>query len=111
MATVKFIFVCVVLLVLVFSQAVTSVKGRHLLAKTKESNDKPITPTEKTEGTVARKGGESTSALADESPAVALAHIESTEPAGPVKDSRVPAQGHIDDFRPTDPGHSPGVGH
>ncbi|KAJ4964866.1 hypothetical protein NE237_016715 [Protea cynaroides] len=101
MAKVKFIFVFVILLVLVFSHALTSVEGRHLLGKTKVSNKKPITPGEKTESSVARKGGESTSALPDESQAVALAHIESIEPVGPV----------IDDFRPTNPGHSPGVGH
>ncbi|XP_042486841.1 precursor of CEP8 [Macadamia integrifolia] len=113
MAIVKFIFVCV-LLILACSLAVIPVEGRHLKSeKTKESNEKPMIQGEESE-TVSRKGGVGTSALhGDEFQPAAPAHVENIGAAnpGPIKDSSSLSPDEIDDFRPTDPGHSPGVGH
>lgn len=132
MAKVKFIFASVLLLVLAFSHAINSVEGRHLkIGKPKGSNKKPaITPREKSTETTPRKVGENSSTLLGDQhasktmvhvanefqPAVALVHnqdIQAANTADPLDDSpRAPAPpGHIEDFRPTAPGHSPGIGH
>ncbi|XP_042487037.1 precursor of CEP9-like [Macadamia integrifolia] len=132
MAKVKFIFASVLLLILAFSYAVNSVEGRHLkIGKTKDSNKRPITPREKTEA-ASRKLGENTNTLRSEHASktivqvaikfqpAGLVHMEAIEvanPTVPLNDSQSPPppppppQGHIEDFRPTAPGHSPGIGH
>ncbi|XP_042493782.1 precursor of CEP9-like [Macadamia integrifolia] len=126
MAKVMFILASVLIFVVAFSHAVNSVEGRHLkIGKTKVSNKKPITPTEKTE-TASRKLGENTSTFRGDHASKTMAHVanefkaaalvdikhnETTNPGVPLDDSRSPPPGHIEDFRPTAPGHSPGIGH
>ncbi|XP_042493889.1 precursor of CEP3-like [Macadamia integrifolia] len=120
MANVKFIFAFVLLLAFAFSHAVNSVEGRHLkIGMTKVSNKKPITPTEKIE-TSSTKVGENISSLRGVSkefkPAAALVHMEATEDANPAvplinSPSPPPPPGQTEGFRPTAPGHSPGIGH
>ncbi|XP_043714438.1 precursor of CEP5-like [Telopea speciosissima] len=129
MAKVKFIFASVLLLVIAFSHAVNSVEGRHLKTKQSNKKKKPIitTPTREKSSheTASRKvGGENGSkTMADvakefQPAGAALVDIvdideASVNPAVPLDDdsSPSPPPHHMEDFRPTAPGHSPGIGH
>nr|DAD22341.1 TPA_asm: hypothetical protein HUJ06_023804 [Nelumbo nucifera] len=117
MAKVNCILTCASLLFLVFSHQLCSiVEGRPLsLGKDKELNKKSVMATENSlRGT--RKESENNSsplsqtttsmvASMDESGAPPVSGQDGYSQAGPLDSS------HIDGFRPTTPGHSPGIGH
>ncbi|KAK2996988.1 hypothetical protein RJ639_023689 [Escallonia herrerae] len=108
------IFLSSLLLVLVFSQVIESIEGRHLNLEKKidipnllipmksyEKVTKPMADNNKTRPSYANE------AL----PKAPMTPVAPMPPSQTVGESPPPPPGHADDFRPTTPGHSPGVGH
>ncbi|KAL2522774.1 hypothetical protein Fot_26751 [Forsythia ovata] len=94
MAHSKLIMVSLVL-VIVFSLKFQSIQGRNL--KLKDKNDlNAYSSTETVNANVA--------AFMPPPPPVPVAFDSRPPPPSP-------PPGHVDDFRPTAPGHSPGIGH
>ncbi|XP_043717579.1 precursor of CEP5-like [Telopea speciosissima] len=127
MSKVKFIFASVLLLVFVFSHAVNSVEGRRLLTTPNREKSSHETASRKV-------GGENTmimNTLRGDLASKTMAQLVSNKfgsAATPVHivdineavvdlavplhdDSPPPPPGHTEGFRPTAPGHSPGIGH
>ncbi|XP_010268866.1 PREDICTED: uncharacterized protein LOC104605702 [Nelumbo nucifera] len=113
MANVKSVLTCVSLLLLVFSHELRSIEGRHLsFAQKKESPNKKSavinTESSPTENTTSRS--ETTTRM------VASIDASGSPLAGQPENSQAAllapsSDNNITDFRPTTPGHSPGVGH
>ncbi|KAL6339234.1 hypothetical protein AAG906_024385 [Vitis piasezkii] len=100
MANFKFIIACLFLAVLIFSQEIQSTEGRQLnLGMNKGSPELQ---------THVKIMGKETTKVVEH-------HANKSLPAAPttqvVAGSQPPPSGLVEDFRPTTPGHSPGVGH
>ncbi|XP_044470545.1 precursor of CEP5-like [Mangifera indica] len=113
MAQNKHTFACLVL-VLIFCQEIQSIEGRHL--KLERQNEFPkLQIYNKILEEVTRELAKQKSNLhGDENTTVTAANDNvspPTAPSLPVGESPSPPPKRADDFRPTAPGHSPGVGH
>ncbi|XP_043714440.1 precursor of CEP6-like [Telopea speciosissima] len=107
MGKVEFIFASV-LLVFVLSHAIYFIEARHLT----EVESRKVGENTNT------LGGDHTSKkmaqVANQFKPTAFVHIQGIEavnPAVPLEDSPSPSPAHIEHFRPTESGNSPGVGH
>ncbi|KAJ4714909.1 Precursor of CEP3 [Melia azedarach] len=113
MAQIKLTFVCL-LLVLIFSQEIQSIEGRNL--KLERANELPKLQTYKK---IAEKEPENISEQknnlhGDKYPTVSASNADLSPPTAPsvgVGESVPPPPKNAENFRPTAPGHSPGVGH
>ncbi|KAF7129574.1 hypothetical protein RHSIM_Rhsim10G0119400 [Rhododendron simsii] len=124
MAQPKLVFAGI-LLVLSLFHCIHSSEGRNLKPLRKNELPKLTTRSvlfEKETNEVAEKEsdlhGKSTKRTANESVPMAplptmlpMSQMPPTLPSQIGTETRVPPPGHVDDFRPTTPGHSPGVGH
>ncbi|XP_031265552.1 precursor of CEP3-like [Pistacia vera] len=113
MAQIKLTFAFLVL-VLIFCQEIQCIEGRHL--KLERQNESPkLQIYNKLLKKETRKLAEQKSNLhGDENTTVRAANANvspPTAPTAPVGELAPPPPKHADDFRPTAPGHSPGVGH
>ncbi|OAY35414.1 hypothetical protein MANES_12G100000v8 [Manihot esculenta] len=116
MAQTNLFFTCV-FFVLIFSQELHSVDGRHLKHEKKHKSSKLHTSNkfEKEQTKFVDKlnvHGHNDSSV--EVPPASRSSPAIPIPSGAVVDEPPPSPttpGHVDDFRPTAPGHSPGVGH
>jgi hypothetical protein len=91
-----------VFLVLFFSQELKFIEGRHL--KTRASNK--FLQKELVENNSKSHVNEKSDKTVNATP------MSPPSPPSPVVSEPHPSPpGHVDDFRPTAPGHSPGVGH
>ncbi|KAK9284660.1 hypothetical protein L1049_023836 [Liquidambar formosana] len=113
MAQIKLIFACVFLLI--FSQEIQPIEGRHL--KLGKKNELPKLLQTHSKFLVKETNiAEDISKLNDDSTNKTVHANEPPPPTAPgqVVDESTPppplGRG-VDDFRPTAPGHSPGVGH
>uniref|UniRef100_A0A2N9HT26 Uncharacterized protein n=1 Tax=Fagus sylvatica TaxID=28930 RepID=A0A2N9HT26_FAGSY len=110
MATFKLIYTSVFLLAIVFSYVIISSEGRQLRTQNKkcethvaicENNAREMRKNSVNNLNHLRRG--------------ILDHEASTESAPPAGQTQSPGLDNVeastDDFRPTDPGHSPGAGH
>ncbi|XP_044470546.1 precursor of CEP5-like [Mangifera indica] len=113
MAQIKLNFACLVL-VLIVCQEIQSIEGRHL--KLVRQNELPKLQIynkileEETRKLVEQKNN----LHGDENTTVTAANPDVSPPTAPsvaVGESPPPPPKHADDFRPTAPGRSPGVGH
>lgn len=108
MSQMKLIFACLILF-LIFCQEIQCTEGRHLkLERQNESQKLQIyneTLEIETRKLVEQKGN----LLVDENSAVTVANATVSPSADGL--SAPPPSKHADDFRPTAPGRSPGVGH
>lgn len=93
MANLKFAFACFFVLVLIFCQGTQSTEGRKLIAGMKKGYLELKTHVKLMEK-------ETTKSLPTTSPSDQIA-----------ANSQPPASDHAEAFRPTSPGHSPGIGH
>ena len=104
MAQTKLTFV-ILFIILTFFQELRSIEGRHL--KLGHINDIPKLHTHTK---ISNKETMSKTAYANEAvptaPKAPIATVGESETVPPP-----PSPGHVSDFRPTTPGHSPGVGH
>ncbi|KAJ9177232.1 hypothetical protein P3X46_012470 [Hevea brasiliensis] len=116
MAQTNLLFACIFFM-LIFSQEIHSVDGRHLKLERKHKFSKLRTSSkfEKQQTRFVDKHnvhGDNDSDV--EVPTTIWSPPATPVPAGAVigePGSSPPPPGHVDDFRPTAPGHSPGVGH
>lgn len=95
MANLKFMFACLFLVVLIFFQEIQSTEGRQLNSGMKKGSSELKTHVKIT------KFAEHN---ANES-------LPTKPPTQVVAKSQPPPSGHVEAFRPTSPGHSPGIGH
>lgn len=101
MANFKFIFSCSFLVVLVFFQEIQSMEGRLLNFGMKKGSLELETPII----IMGREAAEFDEHIANESLPTSPPHAQV------VARSQPPPSGHVETFRPTSPGHSPGIGH
>ncbi|KAL4644859.1 hypothetical protein ACB092_02G194200 [Castanea dentata] len=88
-------------LVIIFSQQIQSIEGRHLREGKKSNKSQTLQTQTKIYETETIKHDEE---ITSESPPAAPTTVNVSQP--PPSPNR-----GVDDFRPTTPGHSPGVGH
>ncbi|XP_058078280.1 precursor of CEP6-like [Magnolia sinica] len=126
MANTKSTHACVFLLVLLFN-AIISSEGRHLkVEKRKECKKCKVDSSNNIAGETRKGGVESPSVhhygtnTTDHYQSKSVSNMEDFRPTAPghspgvghsVKDKGIDSLSNMDDFRPTEPGHSPGVGH
>ncbi|XP_052205146.1 precursor of CEP6-like [Diospyros lotus] len=115
MAELKLVFACVLLALFLF-QRIQSSEGRNL-----GRTDSPKLST--FSSAIVKRGmqkiadqksnlhGESTKELAYMKESVPAAPMSAVAPSQVSEESRPPPPAHVDNFRPTNPGHSPGIGH
>ena len=100
MANPKFIIACFFLIMLIFCQEIQSSEGRPFLGMKREFSELE-TDYVKIIGKETTKSGEHN----------ANKSLPTAPPTPAVAESQTSPSGHVHDFRPTTPGHSPGVGH
>ncbi|KAL5752912.1 hypothetical protein ACOSP7_023098 [Xanthoceras sorbifolium] len=121
MAQNKKLFFSCLLLVLIFGQEIQSIQGRHLKIENKNGVPKLRTSNKilEKEKRKMNNAKQNNNLHSDGFPTVRVALAANANlmspPAAPsvaVGESLPPPPPrHVDDFRPTAPGHSPGVGH
>ncbi|OMP02048.1 hypothetical protein COLO4_11388 [Corchorus olitorius] len=108
MAQNKVLSIVLVLVLLVFLQEIHCIAGRHLKLDQKSNFQKPILAKETgstfLEGKVKLHGDGVNIKAAD-------TNIAQSPPSPPSVKAQAPPPKDAEDFRPTAPGHSPGVGH
>ncbi|PIN23758.1 hypothetical protein CDL12_03513 [Handroanthus impetiginosus] len=101
-----------VLLSIVFSQKIQSIDGRNLKFKNKNELEAHTKISTQWSGKFTKHDKSlaldcSNTAACRNEPAL----TQPTPPSPPATESQLPPSRHADDFRPTAPGHRPGIGH
>ncbi|PIN23759.1 hypothetical protein CDL12_03514 [Handroanthus impetiginosus] len=100
------------LLAIIFSEKIQSIDGRNLKFKNKNELKAHTKISIQWSGKFTKEDKNlpldcsNTAACGNEA-----ALTQPTPPSPPATESQPPPSGHADDFRPTAPGHSPGIGH